>query len=787
LHGCPYLLRVGTGSHAAVSIDQKNNQNLTIFANSGTNGQNQDRRIILRNFGNSSQTAELPFSPNFNSIMKKILIIFLLLGSLVNHLFGQEITPSNCSNYNAFTKNGQIEQIKPLVDRALENGTLYLNPDKSDSLEFVFQRMGIDNGTTFEFVRETKSRLDSSKLFKIYQQFYNGLEVEGGGYTTAYIVPNGPNDPCAEAYMLAPHILTGISLNTNPTIPSSALPTILQTGNIHDYDLVISHNLNNQCELRLAWKVTYLDGISKISWIDAYTGSVIKTFNASMNHNAPTATYGNQFLTDLTMGNATTLQSPDSRIITYDFGNTCPTDPLVVNQWTNALIPSTNSPTEWTNESTSETYQAFWVTSQIIPLFDGIDIDFETVNVADCGEETAFSLRGSTMENAFVALGNLDGSTTAIFDVIAHELGHTYLNQFLNYTDINNATLHEGISDIIGTFIESLVPINQGVDWIMGDDEPNVANHPGVRRDLENPRFDCVTTAPNEQHERGLPLGHWYFLVSQGDQTAGIPAIGMNSALNILLESLNLIGRNSGYQELMQATLTTVQEQFGRCSNEFLAVARAWELICVPTGFANSSGVISPCYVSICGDIQVCEESEYLNVCACGAYPSGTIFRWTIVGQKSTEYESVYGMEGNHQFGGNCLTLIEFPKLPYYPQYITIKLYSPTLAGLGVQQYMAERRIRLIDCNSDDPTCAEYNDLQNNQSEERVNGDNPKLAENDLLHTKVRVFDSLGRVVYEGASSTFFDSKISFQGLAVLAFYNDSGEIVKVKKVFLAN
>jgi hypothetical protein len=133
--------------------------------------------------------------------MKNTLPAILALTFTVNSAFGQVTyqAPSECSNYNAFAKTEQIEQIRPLVGSILTNGALYLNQDKSDSLDFVFERMDLDNGTTFEFVRETQSRLDSTKFFRKYQQYYNSVPVDGGGYTIAYIGPHGPTDPCAEA------------------------------------------------------------------------------------------------------------------------------------------------------------------------------------------------------------------------------------------------------------------------------------------------------------------------------------------------------------------------------------------------------------------------------------------------------------------------------------------------------------------------------------------------------------------------------------------------------------
>jgi Zn-dependent metalloprotease len=713
--------------------------------------------------------------------MKNSILISLLFICFASTLVAQENNyqpASDCSNYNAFAKSSQIEQVKPLVSGVRENGTLLLDPEKSDSMESIFQKMGVTAGTTFQLVKETKSRLDSTKFFRKYQQYYYGVEVDGGGYTTAYIGPGGPTDPCAEAYMMAPHILTEISLNHNPTLPSTSVPAILQVQNVESSKLLITHNLTNQCEYRLVWRVAYHKDYSKISWVDAHSGAVIRTIDSRAGHNAPTITYGQQFLNDRTVGVTTTLETPDGSVILYDFDNDCPGNITPAN-WPATAVPSTNNANEWTNESTQGAYQTFWTTSQIVPLYEGIGIDFGTVNVGSCDEEGAFCLNGSNTTAAFITVGTLNNRPLGLFDVVAHELGHAFMFEFIQYNNLGNRTLHEAMGDILGTYIESIVPNNNGIDWVMGDDEPQVANDPRIDRNLQNPRFNCFQNVVNHniQHERGLPLGHWYFLVSQGDATRGIPALGTLPALNILIEALNLIEDNSDIPDLMEATMTVVEEQFGRCSNEFLAAARAWEAICVPTGFAVN-GVVPSCNFTLSGPNQVCEESNYAQFCAQGGLPNYH-FRFRIIGKKSTEYESTCGMIGNTQDGCNCLTLVDFPKYPYYPQYITIELYSPTAGS----QFTQRQRVKLVDCDGDDPTCEEYNDLQNEGSENRYSNKNSQTKEADYV--KVRAFDLMGRQLFEKDTDRLIGNEIQYHGIIVLVFYDKNGEIVKVSKAFL--
>jgi Thermolysin metallopeptidase, alpha-helical domain len=454
---------------------------------------------------------------------------------------------------------------------------------------------------------------------------------------------------------------------------------------------------------------------------------------------------------------------------------------LNTDEWTSSLIPSTNNDTEWTDEADPKAYQAFWVVSQLMPVFEGIDFNFEKVSVANCNIENAFAVKGSTIQNAYIGLGNISGYSFATFDAVGHELGHIYLSQFLENTNpTGNGALHEGLSDIIGTYVESLIPSNNGVDWIISDDEPFIANLWGRKRDLSDPDNTSVIGATNwmGSHANSQPLGYWYFLISQGQQLNQIPALGMKKAFDIIIESLTLVETNAGYNELMQATIMTVLDKFGRCSNEFVAVARAWELIGVPTGYLVN-GIVPACNYSIVGPSSICEENDKAKFCISGGLPNNQ-YHFRIIGKKSTEYKSECGMQGNSQVGCNCLSLTDFPKYPYYPQTITIEAYSPT-AGVG---YIQRKQLTLVDCDDDDPTCEEYYDLRGEPTEERLSHRlNQNISNNSDKNSEfIKVFNMLGNLLFEGKTSDIIPDNYSNQSLIIVVYYDTFGNIINVKK-----
>ena len=254
--------------------------------------------------------------------------------------------------------------------------------------------------------------------------------------------------------------------------------------------------------------------------------------------------------------------------------------------------------------------------------------------------------------------------------------------------------------------------------------------------------------------------------------TGGSPAIGLNTGINVVLEALNLVGRDASVGDYMNATLTVAEENFGRCSDEFYAFLNAWEQVCVDTGIDPS-----PCEYTVSGPSWVCEENDYAKFCVQGGLPDAH-YRWYIIGKKSTEYESTCGMQGNVQKGCNCLTLIDFPKYPYYPQYITIEVYSPTVGP----DHIVKKRVKLVDCNHDDPTCEEYFGLlvSPTHSDKIRLEVIPKSSydPNNSGEFSIGVFDLFGRQIYYGTQSEFDQLKFTLQnGIYVLVKVDESGRV----------
>lgn len=696
-----------------------------------------------------------------------------------------------CLNLNVFIQNHEVanDSTPSFVD-LISNKVIYLKQDQLDSiggLENNYQILNADNETTFELIRKTVGRLDKTKLFYRYQQYYKGVLVDGGGYTAVYRVALGPgdepNEPCESAFMLSTQILSEINIDVTPQVNDAMISQIINGNVIDGKELIIQHNTYQNCGYDLFWKVNFDDTNdgAQVSWINAVTGEVIKTVSPHKYLNAPTEDYGSVpngtvSLDDFTLGNTTILKNADESVITYDFTGMHYLGGLNIVDYDNNLIPTTTG-NQWTTTIADKlVYQAHYVTTQAVDHYESLDINFGTVHVAGNigtvkmgNDNVSAAVISSGMNEVYIFFSKSNSVTTALVDVAAHELAHSFLDQYLDYTNLGAGSLHEGIADMFGVYIES---VEQGsIDWAMGDDNNNVV------RNLITPEFSCFDDVQDSEsrHDRGQPLAHWFYLITEGNSSLGIPALGINTSIQLVIDALSLVGMNSDYQQLRDATLTTIENEFSLCSDEYLAVHRAWTEICLNPN-------TSICNFSVNGPYQVCEEDDYAVFCIKGGLPNAH-YMWKILGPMSTGYESFCGMIGNTQNGCNCLTLTDFPDYPYYPQHITIEIYSPTVGS----NYTVRKYLRLIDCNGDDPTCEEYYSLDGliQENETQVIQSKTEMKDINDLHSEnnqLTVYNILGHLIYQGNTVNWTEQNVSQSGIYLFIYFDQNGTFIRQEK-----
>ena len=132
-------------------------------------------------------------------------------------------------------------------------------------------------------------------------------------------------------------------------------------------------------------------------------------------------------------------------------------------------------------------------------------------------------------------------------------------------------------------------------------------------------------------------------------------------------------------------------------------------------------------------------------------------------------------MQGNSQIGGQCLSITDIPKYPFYPQYLKLRLHCPTMCNIGIKPCYIEQIIKINDCDGHDPHC----DYPYNETIINSNGSNDfyrnTTAFNQLLNetNRVKIFDILGRQIYDSFNNEIDINQIEYSGWCFIIYLNE--------------
>lgn len=258
----------------------------------------------------------------------------------MKHVFSLIFIIAQCSFLLAQENNPKTKDechVKNLTLRSVDSSHFLYDLILFDSIfesvsvhPFLIQELGgwnnfvngikSDTSVTFMYEGSYKSRLFEG-TFHRYQQYYNGIKVNDGGFTilsdnpdvNARPDPSCPTcpepDPCNEMIFLKPFINENININVVPSITNTQLTSILDitSDDILDQELQIVNNMAGECEYRLVYRLTFIedDEDESIAWIDAQTGDILHITSNYAFKNGPTADHGIQFMRDSDDGDNT--------------------------------------------------------------------------------------------------------------------------------------------------------------------------------------------------------------------------------------------------------------------------------------------------------------------------------------------------------------------------------------------------------------------------------------------------------------------------------------------------
>jgi len=477
-------------------------------------------------------------------------------------------------NVNIFIGEPDIE-LNDNIEYAYPDGLLSLIDEHNFTIDSLLNLISAPSLSDFTLKKEVNSFFDENWIYETYHQYYNGIRVMNGGFIVKKIA--NQNNLISRFY---PNIFYGISISTSPTIDSTNLVSILVANEIFSLELYISDDYNSNYSL--IWEINFLNvnDSSRIAWVDAHSGSIYEITDDFLSLNGTTYTYGVQSLNDYTDDDINyVLKTPDSKIRIYEDLNQAGI--FNFSAWVPSLIPATVEAT-WDVDANIISRSTFYAADVVVPVFEDVfDIDFGNIHIATYHSVGAWAFRLSRFgEDVYMQIGIKDGVPFALFDVIGHELGHIYLYPFLSIPAGNSLerVLHEGLADVIGTYIEDFILPN-GTDWIMGGEEEVVEDY-AENRDLSKKHLwnpSCLGQH-NSPHTCGLPIGHWFYTLSNGSPSINVLEFGMDEVILLIRETIEpFTERRVTPQEFVAFTILRAEAIYGVCSPEYQSVINAFE------------------------------------------------------------------------------------------------------------------------------------------------------------------------------------------------------------------
>ncbi len=602
--------------------------------------------------------------------------------------------------------------------------------------------------------------------------------------------------------MISPKVINvEKALNTDHFPESTILSNLNLTELPTSIEMGIYHNLYNECGTNLLYKINDKSNSRKI-FVDAETGQVIKEISSILGIMAPVERYGDSNgmvdLDDRTFNGTTELISNDGQINTHDFGGVVFPDDfqdLSVNDFSVNQIPTTSNSVWTLNESIDDVYQAHFVIQDLIPVFSDhiMDFDrFDRINVAanmiggnDNGAYAAAHLEDN---EGYIWFGSRpNGTSCAIFDIGAHELGHIVSNELgLDYATNQSLTLNEMMSDIYSVYI--MYKKTGILDWIIGEEIGGfgIRDMSTLESCIINTTYLSLAQTNQVVYSVADNLHYIFYLLVEGGY--GIEPIEIETVMDLFMETSANVGENPTILEFLNGMLEIATNTLDPC--QLISIKNAWdEVICeyapnTNTQNANAAFVMlsdrineikgENCHITLKGPDFVCEEHQSLSIFIDGGV-SGSFFDWRIIGNNSTGFGTYNGsLQGNSQTGGNSLELNKFPKFPYYPQTITIQVYD-----YGTKRKI-EKKVTIIDCDGLDPDCETYYSLDG-----QVINDSTLETKIERIIQTIQVFDLSGKKVFEGTINSTLS--IDYNGLLIFTYYDKTNNHVKSEVKYYSN
>jgi len=460
----------------------------------------------------------------------------------------------------------------------------------------------------------------------LYQQYYNGIKVEGAEYTLHH---DGE-----EIWISSGFIAENLQLNVSPQISdSTALEIALQHVGAETWlwdsveteyptgELVIIpfEDENSNHIFKLAWKFTIValsESYNSTVYIDANSGTVMKElsniYDGSFNH----LYYGAKYDLD-TRIHSTWFYTRYHLFANHDDRNIYTTDNVnyyytyfLTQKWGWENMPYSAGDDVWDNDNhyaTAAHYcaQKSWNYFKQTPLNrNGMTGWGKHVRiVANYPIDNAQYFYDKNNKEDYILVGTINNNYLATYDIIGHEFTHGVTNRSnpLPYEKISGA-LNESFSDIFGYMIERYA-YGYHRNWTIGEDANTIVRNMQYPNSFGDSRFylqssywvnpnGCVPTKYNDfcgVHKNSGVQNKWFQLLSTGGtnnvngNNRSVNGIGADKAARIAYHTLinykNYDNDNINFNTVRASSLASAALLYGMCSYEYNNTCAAWHAV----------------------------------------------------------------------------------------------------------------------------------------------------------------------------------------------------------------
>ena len=535
-------------------------------------------------------------------------------------------------------KDPANKAIQAVAKRVSPQGTLHLKAGQRQApADFLADHKAAFGLTVADHFEETRREvLETGEEVVRFQQYHNGIPVEGGEYIVfrhgdelAKIKGRGAESlDFSRVGTLDREKALGFALELVPAevyaweAPTKNLSVEavaeIQQAYPEGKLVIVRDPLSTDDAPRhlLTWRfeVRTLEPLAHdIVYLDAHTGELVKTLTGL--HTASNATG-----TVHTVYNGThTLSTRKRGFPNYDYilkdktrGEITVKNYSNVASWGWGLAGHIDQGSNtWSKREAS----VHWAAQESHDYFknshgrSGVNGSNEELRIHANAFTSAYSDAGSCSNMYFM-------TSHETLDVVGHEFTHGVIRHSSNLVyERESGALNESFADIFGTMVEHQVE-GSGYDWLMGADfgairslsNPNIYGDPSTRGGaFWINQVGCSPSGNNDWcgvHTNSGVQNRWFSLLVDGGFQNGVSVSGVGEVAAARVAYRNMTSEltaTSDYDDAREGAIDAAEAIYGACSNVVKQVTNAWAAVgvggtfgtCVPPLSAYISGVTS--------------------------------------------------------------------------------------------------------------------------------------------------------------------------------------------------